>query len=149
MKKLAIIFYLILCGWFMLIYFGTRLTYIVKITDFGISTILLPFLLVGLFGYMRKWKYNDVLAFSVVMVCGFEQYNQHWGPMFFGTSPEKIRRYNEYFTGTLRIFPVNPNRVVPDVFHTVLGLLIAVCLILLLANIIVLFTRQFKIIVSA
>lgn len=144
MKNLTIIFYSLLCGWFVLGYCGTSLTIQVEITQFSVATILLFFLLLGLFGYIRKWKYNDLSALSVVVIWGINQYYEHWQPLFFGSSPERVRRYYNYFKGTVRIFPEEQNRIVPDVYHIVFGLLIFICTILLLTNIIILLKDTLK-----
>lgn len=133
-KKLAIGFYAGLCGWLLLAYCGTPLTVHVSITDWNASTLLLLFLLWGLFDYIRKWKYNDFSAFAVVLIWGANQYAEHWGPLFFGAPAARVRHYNEYFKGTLRLLPAESDRIVPDIFHIIIGLLLAVCIILLLVN---------------
>jgi len=144
LKKAAIISYALLCGWFVLGYSGTSLTVETRITDLNVSTVLLFFLLWGLFGYIRRWKYNDLSALAVVMIWGLNQYFEHWQPLFFGATPERVRGYNNYFNGTARIFSANPNRIVPDVFHIIIGLLLVVCAILLLVNIGVLLRDRFR-----
>lgn len=138
MKRLGATAYSLLCGWFLLGYLHTRLTVPVKITEFGVGTVLLFFLLLGLFGYVRRWKYNDLSAFSVVVIWGFDQYFEHWQPLIWGAPQARVDRYYQYFKNTIRVFPPSPHRIVPDLFHTVIGALILVCVFLLLHNIIAL-----------
>jgi hypothetical protein len=144
MKKLIITFYVILCCWFSLMYFGTRLTIKCNITDLKISTFLFLVLLFGLFGYIRKWKYNDFSVLSILLIWGYNQYFEHWEPMFFGASQERIHSYYGYFKGTVRLFPAEPSRIIPNVWHMVIGALIVICIVLLLVNIFILMKCQFK-----
>lgn len=65
-----------------------------------------------------------VLWFAVQFFC-------HWYHTLFGASPEKIRGYNECFRNTVRIFPASEERLVPDLYHIVLHLLILVNAVLL------------------
>ena len=42
----------------------------------------------------------------------------------FGASDKKIKGYNECFRDTIRIFPMSEERLVPDLDHIVLHILI-------------------------
>ena len=144
MKKLGIVLYSFLCAWYILGYFGTPLTIKVDVTQFSIGTILLFFLLLGLVGYWRKWTYADLSALAVVVIWGINQYYEHWQPLIYGASPGRVRHYNEYFKGTIRIFVERQDRIVPDVYHIVIGLLIVSCSIVLFINLIRVIIKQTK-----
>ena len=58
-----------------------------------------------------------LLWFAVQFLC-------HWRYTIFGASPEKLKGYNQCFRGTLRIFPPSEVRLIPDLYHIVLHILI-------------------------
>ena len=61
------------------------------------------------------------------------QFRSHWYYTIFGASERKLTGYNEWFKGTARIIPVSETRLIPDLYHIVLHLLIVaniVCAIL-------------------
>ena len=60
------------------------------------------------------------------------QFMCHWRYTIFGATQRKIRGYNECFAGTLRVFPVSETRLIPDLYHIVLHLLIALDLFVVL-----------------
>lgn len=58
------------------------------------------------------------------------QFFSHEYFAIFGASPRKLQGYNKCFEGTLKLFPVREDRLVPDLYHIVLHLLIAADLVL-------------------
>ena len=66
-----------------------------------------------------KWILAGILIlwFAVQFFC-------HWYYTIFGASERKLKGYNECFKGTVRIFPESDKRLVPDLYHIVLHLLI-------------------------
>lgn len=60
------------------------------------------------------------------------QFFCHWWYTIVGASPKKLKGYNKCFEGTARLFPVSETRLIPDLYHIVLHLLIAVDLIFVL-----------------
>ena len=68
-----------------------------------------------------KWILFGILAlwFTVQFFC-------HWYYTIFGASERKLKGYNECFRGAVRIFPESSRRLVPDLYHIVLHLLILV-----------------------
>ncbi len=71
-----------------------------------------------LFGILLLW-------FAVQFLC-------HWRYTIFGASRRKLEGYNECFRGTLRLFPMSETRLIPDLYHIVLHILILLNLILCL-----------------
>ncbi len=64
-----------------------------------------------------------VLWFAVQFFC-------HWYYTIFGASEKKLQGYNACFEKTIRLIPASKTRLIPDLYHMVLHLLI-------LANIVV------------
>lgn len=67
-----------------------------------------------------------VLWFVVQFLC-------HWYYTIFGASESKLKGYNDCFRGTVRIFPVSETRLIPDLYHIVLHILILLNIIACLA----------------
>lgn len=58
-----------------------------------------------------------------------EQFFCHEYFTIFGSSSKKLNGYNECFEGTVKLFPVSETRLIPDLYHIVLHLLIATDLV--------------------
>lgn len=71
-----------------------------------------------------RWALLGVLAAWLIV-----QFFCHWRYTIFGASEKKLRGYNECFRGTLRIFKESETRLVPDLYHIVLHILIVVNII--------------------
>ena len=74
-----------------------------------------------------KW-----VLFGILLLWFAVQFMCHWYFTIFGASEAKLKGYNECFKGTVRIFPESETRLVPDLYHIVLHLLILANLILCL-----------------
>lgn len=72
-----------------------------------------------LFQSVGKWILLVILTLWFAV-----QFRCHWYYTFFGASEKKIKGYNECFGNTIRIFPVDEKILVPDLYHTVLHILI-------------------------
>lgn len=68
---------------------------------------------------------------AVLVVWLVVQYFCHWHFTIFGATPEKIQGYNQCFEGSLCIVPRREDRLIPDFYHIVLHILIALNLVLL------------------
>lgn len=60
------------------------------------------------------------------------QFFSHEYYTIFGASPKKLKNYNKCFEGTVKLFPSGERRIIPDLYHIVLHLLIAADLALLI-----------------
>lgn len=76
-----------------------------------------------------RWALAAVLALWLAV-----QFMCHWYFTIFGASREKLKGYNECFRGTARLFPMREDRLVPDLYHIVLHLLILLNLVVCLAG---------------
>ena len=72
-----------------------------------------------------KWVLLVELALWLV-----EQFFCHEYFTIFGSSSNKLKGYNECFEGTVKLFPVSETRLIPDLYHIVLHLLILADLVL-------------------
>lgn len=77
-----------------------------------------------------RWVLAGVLAFWLVV-----QFFCHEYFTLFGASPQKLAGYNECFTGTVKLFPPKEGRLIPDLYHIVLHLLLAAGLVLVVLDI--------------
>ena len=77
------------------------------------------------FQSVGKWVLLFVLVFWFVV-----QFFCHWYYTIFGVSEKKLKGYNECFKDTIRIFPVSEKRLIPDLYHMILHILILVNIIL-------------------
>lgn len=66
-----------------------------------------------------KWILFVILALWFVI-----QFFCHWYFTIFGASEGKLKGYNECFKGTARLIPMSENRLIPDLYHIVLHILI-------------------------
>lgn len=95
--------------------------------------IMLCLYSIGLVSYhlyrpVGKWILLIVLVlwFAVQFLC-------HWYYTIFGASEKKIKGYNECFKDSIRIFPMSEKRLVPDLYHIFLHLLILTNIVICLA----------------
>lgn len=76
-----------------------------------------------------RWMLLGVLAFWLVV-----QFFCHEYFTLFGASEKKLTGYNQCFEGTVKLFPPSRTRLIPDLYHIVLHLLLAVDLILVILS---------------
>ena len=70
---------------------------------------------------------------GILLLWAAVQFRCHWYFTIFGASERKLQGYNDCFKGTVRIFPMSESRLVPDLYHILLHVLIVgniVCAIL-------------------
>ena len=77
-----------------------------------------------------KWVLLSELALWLVV-----QFFCHEYFTIFGVSERKLSGYNQCFEGTVKLFPVSETRLIPDLYHIVLHILLAADLGLLIAEI--------------
>ena len=54
------------------------------------------------------------------------QFMCHWYFTLFGASERKLQGYNECFKDCIRLFPMSNKRLIPDLYHIVLHILILI-----------------------
>ena len=60
------------------------------------------------------------------------QFFCHWYYTIFGASEIKLKGYNECFKETVRIIPVSETRLIPDMYHMVLHMLILINIVFII-----------------
>lgn len=92
---------------FMLVIYTISLAFSVLVPDFGQHFVLF------------------VLCFWMMV-----QFFCHWYFTIFGASDKKIKGYNKCFQNTIHLFPLSSRRIVPDLYHIILHILIVVNILL-------------------
>lgn len=142
-RKLTFFLFLVLVFWYALVFFPLSGLLIDGTANLlgpmGILLVLLVFLLVL---FAVKWKYAPLAALPILAAWGLLQFNAHWRTWIVETSPERLEPYYQHFRGTWRIFPESALHTVPDLYHFVLGLLIAINLVMVIIQITKLFSKK-------
>lgn len=131
---IAYIFEVVLLIWF----FGCIVTYrmgnVLLVEGMGIKSAEFGMLVVYIASILLRVALPQVgnwFVLAVLVVWLVVQYFCHWHFTIFGATPEKIRGYNRCFEGSLCIVPRREDRLIPDFYHIVLHILIALNLVLL------------------
>ena len=66
-----------------------------------------------------RWFLLGVLVFWFVV-----QFFCHWYYTIFGASDKKLKGYNNCFRNTIHIIPASETKLIPDLYHIILHLLI-------------------------
>ena len=85
---------------------------------------------IGLFLYYFLWPIGKWILLGILVLWLIVQFFCHWYFTIFGASEKKIKGYNECFKDTIRIFPMSEQRLVPDLYHIILHILILVNIVL-------------------
>ena len=79
---------------------------------------------IGLVSYHCFYPVGKWILFVILMLWFIVQFFCHWYYTIFGASDKKLKGYNECFRDTIRIFPMSEKRLIPDLYHIVLHILI-------------------------
>ncbi len=72
-----------------------------------------------------KW-----ILFGILVLWFIVQFMCHWYFTIFGASERKLQGYNDCFRDCIRLFPMSAKRLIPDLYHIVLHILILINIIL-------------------
>ena len=86
--------------------------------------IMLCLYSIGLVSYHIFLSAGKWILLTILLLWFIVQFLCHWYYTIFGSSEKKLRGYNECFRDTIRIFPMSEVRLVPDVYHIILHILI-------------------------
>ena len=119
--------------WFLGCTFTWKFGKVLLVEGMGLKSIEFVALILFSFGIgsfllwepIGKWILLVELALWLV-----EQFFCHEYFTIFGSSSKKLKGYNECFEGTVKLFPVSETRLIPDLYHIVLHLLILADLVL-------------------
>jgi hypothetical protein len=88
--------------------------------------ILLELLLVAYFvGNLTHLRLVTPMMAVVFLLWDILQFRAHWLPFIMGASNSRIQRYYELFGQNAYILPRSRRRIVPDAYHTVQHVLMA------------------------
>ena len=79
------------------------------------------------FNNVGRWILLSVLVFWAVV-----QFFCHWYYTIFEVSENKLHGYNQCFQNTLHIIKMSDTRLIPDLYHIILHLLIMNGIVLLI-----------------
>ena len=135
----VLIFQIALWGWF----FGCICTYRVGgrllVEGMGIKSAECFMLCLYTVGAVLYWQLPHIGKWvlpAVLLFWGTVQFFCHWYYTIFGASPQKLAGYNRCFGQTIHLFPASETRLVPDLYHIILHLLILTNLVLCVLRII-------------
>lgn len=86
--------------------------------------IMLCLYSIGLVSYHIFLSAGKWILFAILLLWFIVQFLCHWYYTIFGAGEKKLRGYNECFRDTIRIFPISEVRLVPDLYHIILHILI-------------------------
>lgn len=86
--------------------------------------IMLCLYSIGLVSYHIFLSAEKWILLTILLLWFIVQFLCHWYYTIFGASEKKLRGYNECFRDTIRIFPMSEVRLVPDLYHIILHILI-------------------------
>ncbi len=84
----------------------------------------------GLIAYHWFQPAGKWVLFGILLLWFVVQFMCHWYYTIFGASESKLKGYNECFKDAVRLFPMSDERLVPDLYHILLHVLILINLIL-------------------
>lgn len=126
---------LLLLGWFFGCIVGYKIGSVLLVEGMGIrsaeffmlvlytAALLLRLLLPGV---------GNGFALGVLVFWLVIQYFCHWHYTLFGATEKKLQGYNRCFQNTLHLFPLREDRIVPDLYHILLHVLLLLNTVLLL-----------------
>ena len=127
---------LLLTFWYSLIYWDpSRFTVGDPPGIISIYGLLMVLLISSVAGKLANWKYIDHFSALYLAAWAILQWQAHWQAFFFGAPRQKIAGYNSYFSGTFRFSEASSETLIPDLYHTILGILLAITLIITLYNV--------------
>lgn len=138
MTLITILTQIILFGWFL----GCICTYkfekYILVEGVGIKSA--EFIMLCLFStgavsfwaapFWGKWFLLGVLVLWFVV-----QFFCHWYYTIWGVSDKKLKGYNDCFRNTIHIIPASETKLIPDLYHIFLHLLILLNIGLVICNI--------------
>lgn len=78
----------------------------------------------GLISYYLIRPIGKWILLGILILWFVVQFFCHWFYTIFGANEKKLKGYNDCFKGTVRLVPEHEKRIVPDLYHIILHLLI-------------------------
>ena len=123
---------IILWIWFLGCTITWRIGKVLLVEGMGVKSAEFVFLIFFTLGILLFACYPQIGCWVLLRELAFwltVQFLCHWRYTIFGVTQNKLKGYNECFEGTVRLFPMSGTRLIPDLYHIVLHILIAIDLI--------------------
>ena len=133
MRVAIIVVSCLLWLWFLGCTFTWKFGKVLLVEGMGLKSIefaALVFFTLGIGSFLLWEPIGKWVLFVELALWLIEQFFCHEYFTIFGSSSKKLRGYNECFDGTVKLFPVSETRLIPDLYHIVLHLLILADLVL-------------------
>ena len=132
MTVAAVLFQAVLWIWFLGCVTTYRFGKILLVEGMGIKSaefIMLCLYSIGLLSCYCLRPAGKWILLMILALWATVQFFCHWFYTFFGASKEKLQGYNDSFGDSLRLFPMSETRLIPDLYHIILHLLILINII--------------------
>ena len=133
MRIAIIVISCLLWLWFLGCTFTWKFGKVLLVEGMGLKSIeftALVLFTIGIGGFLLWEPVGKWILLSELTLWLIAQFFSHEYFTIFGVSDWKLKGYNECFAGTFKLFPVSETRLIPDLYHIVLHLLILADLVL-------------------
>lgn len=134
---LTVIFQAILWLWFLGCVITWRFGKVLLVEGMGIRSAEFVMLCLYSAGLLSFYLYRPVgkwILFAVLLFWFIVQFFCHWYYTIFGASQKKLKGYNECFCNTVHLIPMSEERLIPDLYHMILHLLIVLNIVICLLS---------------
>lgn len=99
----------------------------IKSAEFG----MLCFYIAGVLSYQIINSFGKWFLLVVLLVWIIVQFFCHWYFTIFGASEKKLKGYNKCFRDSIRLIPASDTRLIPDLYHMILHILIIINIVII------------------
>ena len=138
MRIAIIVISCLLWLWFLGCTFTWKFGKVLLVEGMGLKSIeftVLVLFTIGIVGFLLCEPVGKWILLVELTLWLVAQFFSHEYFTIFGVSDRKLKGYNECFEGTVKLFPISETRLIPDLYHIVLHLLIATDLVLVALSI--------------
>ena len=119
--------------WFLGCTFTWKFGKVLLVEGMGLKSIefaALVLFTIGIGSFLIREQVGKWVLLTELILWLVVQFFCHEYFTIFGVSERKLKGYNACFEGTVKLFPVSETRLIPDLYHIVLHLLILADLVL-------------------
>ena len=138
MRIAIIVISCLLWLWFLGCTFTWKFGKVLLVEGMGLKSIeftVLVLFTIGIVGFLLWEPVGKWILLVELTLWLVAQFFSHEYFTIFGVSDRKLKGYNECFEGTVKLFQISETRLIPDLYHIVLHLLIATDLVLVALSI--------------
>jgi hypothetical protein len=124
---ITILIQVALWAWFLGCVTTYRIGKVLLVEGVGIKSAEFFMLCLFSFGLVSYHLFQSVgkwILLTILVLWFIVQFLCHWYYTIFGASETKLKGYNDCFRDTIRLFPMSEKRLVPDLYHIILHVLI-------------------------